>query len=176
MKSLFFHFIVALAVGIAVFSGYGVWYAVVASKSASVADLQNQIDAKTETASHIVSARAAITEIADDEAIVRNYFIPETSVVAFINGLEAQGRAQGAAVSVLSVSTNASGAQPMLILSLSIKGTFDAVMRTVGVIEYAPYDLSISTLSLGQDAKNSWHADLGLVVGSISSTTAINTP
>ncbi|MCX6786259.1 MAG: hypothetical protein NTU85_00310 [Candidatus Kaiserbacteria bacterium] len=176
MKSPLSHFIVACVAIIVAISGYCILYSIVASASASVAVLQSQIEAKTETAGRIASARAAISEIAVDEATVQNYFVPETGVVAFINGLEAQGKSQGTTVNVLSVSSGTTGTRPTLVLSLIIKGPFDAIMRTIGAIEYAPYDLSISGLSLGQDAKNDWHADLGLVVGAVGSTTIIKTP
>lgn len=174
MKSHFFNFVAELIIMVVILVGYGFWYSAVTAKSATVAGLQNQITAKTETATRIATARAAIAEIVGDEAIVQGYFVSETGVVAFINGLEAQGQKQGTMVNVLSVSTGTKGTQPALIFSLSIKGSFDAVMRTVGAIEYMPYDLSISGLSLVQDDKNIWHADLDIRVGSVKATT--NTP
>ncbi|MFA5942786.1 MAG: hypothetical protein WC798_03930 [Candidatus Paceibacterota bacterium] len=169
MRSHVFHLIVACAISIAALAGYSLWYVAVAKKSADVAGLQNQIDAKTETASRIASARAVLADVAGAEAAVQSYFVPETGVVAFISGLEARGRAQGAAVSVLSVSTT-QGARPTLLFALTIKGTFDAVMRTVGVIEYAPHDISFSGLSLVQNEEGDWQADLKLVVGSVGAS------
>ncbi|MGD0328661.1 MAG: hypothetical protein ABSB00_03065 [Minisyncoccia bacterium] len=174
MKSHFFHFIIALMVAIAALIGYGFWYTTIAHESAVVANLQSEITAKTETVNQIVSAQTAFAEITEDEAALQGYFVPGTSVVSFIDGLEAQGKSLRAIVSVLSVSTGSIGKQSTLLLSLTIKGTFNAVMRTVGAIEYAPYDLSISNISLAQDDKNSWHADLNLLVGSVS--TATGTP
>ena len=176
MKSSLLHFVTVLFVCVAVFFGYGLWYTVIANKSASVANLQDQIDIKAETATHAALTRAAMAEISGDENTVQSYFVPKTSVVAFINYLETQGQAQKSTVNVLSVSTGTAGKQQVLILSLTIKGTFDAVMRTIGTIEYAPYDISISTLSLGKDDKNSWHANLGLIVGSVDSKVATSTP
>ena len=172
MKSHFINLCVAIGIAFASFIVYWLWYSAIASESTIVASLQNQIDTKAEKISRIASARTALSEISGDEASVRNYFISETGVVAFINGLEAQGQKQGAVVSVLSVSTGTKNGQSTLLLSLTIKGTFDAVMRTIGVIEYGPYDISVSELSFVQDDKNSWHADLKLVVG--SSNTAGN--
>jgi len=172
MKFHFLNLCVAIGAALAALVGYGFWYAAIASESADVAGLQSQIDAKSENISSIVSARAAVAEISGDEASMQNYFIPETGVVAFIDGLEAQGRSQGATASVLSVSTGAKNTQSTLLLSLTIKGTFDAVMRTVGAIEYAPYDLSVSGLSLAQSDKNSWQADLKLTVGSVNTATS----
>lgn len=174
MKSHFSHLIIAFITFIVVLIGYGFWYAVIATKSATVADLQDQITAKKETVSRIASARVAIAEIAGDKSVLQRYFVPGDGVVAFINGLEAQGHSLGTTVSVASVSTGFNGTQPILMLSLTIKGAFDAVMRTVGAIEYMPYDISISGLSLTQDDKNSWNASLSLHVGSVK--TATSTP
>ncbi len=169
MKSPFLHLIIWLSVCAATFVGYGFWYAAVAHKSMAVADLQNQINMKTETSIRVAAARTALAEIAGDESVVQSYFVPETGVVSFIDDLQARARAQTAVMKVLSVSTGGTAKQSnlTLLLAISINGTFDAVMRTVGAVEYAPYDLSISGLSLGEDGKNTWHADLGLVVGSV---------
>jgi len=167
MKSPLLHLIFASLACVAMLVGYGVWYASVKAKSVAVANLENQISIKTETESRITSTRASLAEIAGDEATLQSYFVPETGVVAFIDHLDAQGQTLGATVSVLSVATSDAGAQPELTLTLTVEGTFDAVMRTIGAIEYAPYDLSISRLSLQQSAKNTWHADLNLHVGSV---------
>jgi hypothetical protein len=175
MKSPLTHFIVTAVACIIVVVGYCVWYSIIAAKSNTVANLQNQINTETETASRAASARAAVAEIQSDEAAVHDYFVPETGVVAFINNLEQQGQSEGTTVNVLSVSTGA-GSLPTLSFSLTIEGTFDTVMRTVGAIEYSPYDLSVSEFSIGQDQKIGWQANLGLVVGSVNSVTATSTP
>lgn len=172
MKSHFFHLILAFFVAVAVLVCHGFWYSIVAEKSAKVANLKEQIAVKTETASRIASARAALAEISDDEKTLQEYFVPETGVVAFIGEIESQGRELGSEVSVLSVSTDTIDKQPAFIFSLNIKGTFDSVMRTVGVIEYAPYNLSISKISIIKDDKDSWNTNLDLVVGSVSVATS----
>lgn len=176
MKSPLLHAILAGAVCVTLITSYGVWYAIVEAKSIAVAHMENQISTKTETANRIASARASLAEISGDEDSLRNYFVPETGVVAFINNLEAQGKTLGATVRVLSVSTSGASTQSSLAFTLTIRGTFDAVMRTVGAIEYAPYNLSISKLSLGQDDKNSWHATLDLLVGSVSASASRASP
>ena len=175
MKSTLTNFISALFICIVVFVGYGVWYATIASKSTAVANLQNQITTTTENASRAASTRAAFAEIADNETTVQNYFISETGVVLFIDDLETRGRSQGTTINVLSVSTGGTLKQPVFVFSLTVRGTFDAVMRTVGIIEYAPYDISISSLSLNQEAQNAWRADLQLVVGSVPANTKKST-
>lgn len=172
MKSSLTHLVVALLICVAALASYSAWYAAVSAKSAAVADLQEQIETKTETINRVAAARAMLAEIADDETVVRGYFVPETSVVPFIDALEAQGESQGAAISVRSVSTGGTSARPTLELSLSVAGTFDAVMRTIGLIEYAPYDLMVASLSVAQDDKDNWQADLKIVVGSVPASRA----
>jgi hypothetical protein len=170
MRSPFLHLIVWALVSSAALSGYGYWYAVIAHKSAAVAELQNRIDEKTEAASRIAAARATLAEIAGDEASVENYFVPETGVVPFIDDLEERAQALSASLKVVSVS--AVPKQPIIVFSLAIEGSFDAIMRTMGAIEYAPYDLSVSKLSISENGKGLWHADLELSVGSVPAATS----
>lgn len=175
MKSPFSHISIAVVICIFAIVGYGMWYAVISAKSAAVAALQNQIDTKTETVNRVAAARTTLANVASDEAVVQSYFVPEASVVSFIDVLETNGKTLRTTVSVLSVGTSGTPAKPSLELALSAKGTFNDVMRTVGAIEYAPYDLSISSLTVTQDDKNSWHADLKVLVGSVSATKSTTT-
>lgn len=176
MKSPLLQLIIALAVCAVAILGYGAWYGAIADKSTIAANVERDIETKTETGGRIASARATLAEIANDEALVQSYFVSETGVVAFINDLEARGKAQGAAVSVLSVSSGNVGGRSALTLTVAITGAFSAVMRTMGSIEYAPRDISISALTLTQDTKASWSANVKLVVGSASSSPMKKTP
>lgn len=176
MKSPLLQLVAALTLSVVALIGYAAWYAAIADTSNAVANIESQIEAKTQAQSRIASTRAALAEIAGDETAMRGYFVSETGVVAFIDDLEARGRTHGAVVSVLSVSTTNAGGHPAFALGVSVKGVFDAVMRTLGVIEYAPRDLSVSTLSLTQVAKNSWRADLNLVVSSVSASSTALVP
>ena len=175
MKSSLINLIVALLVCVVAIVGYGMWYGTISAKSTSVAAIQNQIDAKTETVNRIAATRATLASVASDEAVVQGYFVPESGVVSFIDSLETHGKTLGSAVSVLSVSAGGTTAKPTLLLSATVTGTFDAVMRTVGAIEYAPYDLSITAFSVAQNAKDSWTAALKVVVGSVPATRAATT-
>lgn len=176
MKSSLIHLVVASIVCVAALAVFGVSYATLKAKSIAVTTLQNKIDAKTESISRATATRAALEEITGDEAAVQGYFVPETGVVAFIDDLQSRGRQLGARVDVLSVSVAGGTVHPALMLTLTATGTFDAVMRTVGAIEYAPYDISILTLSSGEINKGAWHADLTLSVGSRAAVAATSTP
>lgn len=166
MKSPLIQLGVAITILVGALVGYGFWYGAISSESAAVSGLQGQIDAKKEAVKRVAAAQAALTEIAGDEAAVQSYFVSESAVVSFIDDLQARGRALGTKVSVASVSASTLSSHPALSLALTIQGPFDALMRTVGSIEYAPYDLVISSLSITNDNTNVWHADVSLLVGS----------
>lgn len=175
MKSPLFHFILALCICVIAFISYGYWYAIVGAKSVAVASLGDAVVIKTETANRAASLRASLADIADDEATIQSYFVPETGIVAFIDSLQARGTEQGATVTVLSVSASTATTEPSFVLSLSIDGTFSAVMSTVGAIEYAPYALTVSSLSVTKN-KDEWHANLNLIVGSTATQSTNNIP
>ncbi len=169
MKSSLTHLVVVLVICVCSAGGFWFWYTSIVEKSIEATILQGQINAKSGAISRITTARTVFAEIANDEAAVQSYFVPETGIVAFIDTLEGRGRSLGTEVSVLSVSTGGDLMHPTLDLTLSIKGSFDAVMRTVGSIEYAPYASSISSLLVGRDVKEAWIANLKMRVASVPS-------
>jgi len=175
MRSPFIHLLVAIAISIAVISGYAVWYTTVSQKSSEVAGLQNQIVVASEYMNRISYARAALAEIAGDEKEIQGYFVSEEGVVSFINNIETFG-VDGATVKVVSVSKSVPRALPTLLLALSVDGTFDAVMRTVGAIEYAPYAISVLTVGVARGEGDRWHADINITVDSAPSANATSTP
>ena len=174
MKNHHLHLVVALLILAAALGGYGISYAAISAKSVAVADLQEQIDAKAMIANRVSSARTTLAATAVDEAAILGYFVPENGIAAFIDGLEARGKAQGTSVDVLSVSANAGKAQHAFLLELTVTGPFDAVMRTVGSIEYAPYDISVTQLSLSRQSSGDWQADMNLSAGSIAATSSVS--
>ena len=60
----------------------------------------------------------------------------------------------------VSVNSSGKGADAKLLVILSIRGTFDQVMRAVAAIEYAPYALTVTSLSVTHEVGAWWHADL----------------
>lgn len=156
-----------------VFGAYELARALVAHKSATVASLERQIETESKSASRIAAARAALSELAGDETVVQSYFVAPAGVVALIDSLQSRGQTLGANVEVKSVAAATdTKVRPALLLSLTITGTFDAVMRTIGSIEYAPYDLAITGLSLAAGAEDAWTASVNLSVGSAATTTS----
>lgn len=167
MKQSLTDLAIACVVAGVVGAGYMAWDSAVIAKSTLVANVEHRIAVKTEAASRITSVRAALAEIEGDEQTIQNYFVSKSRIVSFIDEVEQQGRRLGATVGVLSVSSVDTPEYPVLSLTFAIEGTFDAVMRTVGAIEYAAYDLAIASFSMNQVSASVWHADLKIVVGSV---------
>lgn len=177
MRSTLSHLSVALILCVSSVVAYSTWYATLSAKNSMVAELERDIRSKTETASRIFTTRTTLANVANSEAIVRNYFVQETGVVSFIDALEERGRDQGTAVKVLSVSTDGAPEQLALILSITVEGTFEAMMRTVGAIEHLPYALSVTALSITHNAKNAWRAEIVLRAASLPAASgAMNIP
>ncbi len=175
MSSPFTRLSVALVILGIVLGGYGVWYRAVSKQSERAVELALQIDEKTAARSRTTALRAALGQLASDEALVRKYFVSSDTVVAFLEELQKNGTNSGALVEVLSVSTENDDKQATLRVVLGVEGSFSAVMNTVGRIEYAPYDLSVRALSVqsgkGEEVENrKWNASMTISIGSISAT------
>ncbi|HUQ30437.1 MAG TPA: hypothetical protein VM103_02870 [Candidatus Paceibacterota bacterium] len=162
---------------------YGIWYHAVDSESAHVSELAAQIDLKNATQLRASALRATLDQLASDEAHIGKYFVSPDTIVSFLGELQAHGTAAGGLVKVQSVSTATTNGHPALQILLSISGSFQAVMKTIGRIEYAPYDLSVTSLSLNTTldpqgagktaAAKTWSANMTLFVGSTAATSSV---
>ena len=172
MKSRFIHLGIALVITILALVSYSSFHYAVVQASASVAALEGEITARTESAGRIAQARAALAEIAGGEALVESYFVSEEGVVNFIDDIEARGRSLGSTLTVSAVETSQADEHPALLLTLQTEGSFDALMRTIGTIEHAPYALSVADLSLAQRGEHLWRGTLRIRVGSLPPATS----
>jgi hypothetical protein len=186
-KIQFIFAVVLLALAV---SAYGSWYAVVSSRSAQSAELATQIQSKGQDAKRLAEAKTALASISGDEATVRGYFVSTADVVSFLENLQALGSRLGTNVTIASVSAdNTQSTRPTLALTLQIAGPFDAVLRTLGSIEYGPYFIEVSDFSLttvpaiaagaGAPARAAgWTATASFIVGALraASSTPASAP
>lgn len=167
MKKPIITLVVAALLALGALGGYVLWYKVIAAESGRAVLLDREIRAHSADASRTGALKATLAEIENDEALVQGYFVSEANVAAFVDDLEARGRALGAVVDTTSVANADTPEHSAIAVALIITGSFDAVLRTIGSIEYAPYDLMVSSLVFTRDVpKPGWRADLKLVVGS----------
>jgi len=126
---------------------YSVWYGVVSAESAHAAQLEQQLTQKNQTSAQIAKAKTELVSLASDETTINQYFVSTNNVVPFLEQLQSTGKYLGSNVQVASVSATPGTPYGHLSLSLSITGSFNAVLRTIGAIEYGPYDTTVTTLT-----------------------------
>jgi len=172
MKHLtYIHLSTALILFAGIIAAYGFWYATVGTASAEAAQLAEKIKTAGHDSARVAAAKAALVSLAEDELSVRTYLVPTNDVVPFLEGLEQTGKQLGAAVEVASVSAQNSTNRPHLLLALKITGSFDSVLRTLGAIEYGPYDSELTNLTLDTprleagEASVAWTATATFTIG-----------
>lgn len=147
---------------------FGLWYTIVADTTARGAELEAALKEREAAGGRSAAARRALTDLAVEEERIGAYFVSPAEIVPFLESLEGTGEAIGAEVDIVSVgdTPDATGRIP---LSLSISGSFDAVLRTVGAIEHHPNDLRVTTLTLdtpqGAASQGVWTANITFSVG-----------
>ncbi len=163
------HVLIMLAVLIGAFAAYGAWYGQVGKVSSDAISFATQIQERRQNQASAQEAKEQLESALVDEASITGYFVDTDDVVDFLGSLQATGNAQGAKVEVVSVSAEPARPHGVLVLALRITGTFDSVLRTLGAIEYQPYDTTLMGLTLdttdGGAAARQWEAAATLRVG-----------
>jgi hypothetical protein len=168
MRNPLIHLGIATGVLLLAAGAYGVAYAIVEKASAEAAALHVQLDAKSENANQLSVARNALQALGENEELTTKYFVSPDNIVLFLEELESAARALGADMEVASVSTEI-GPRERIQVALKITGSFDAVMRTVGTIEYGQRDSQVRSLTIDTattpTGKREWTATATLLFG-----------
>jgi len=143
--------------------GYVWWHHEVKIASEEAATLAADVETRGDEYSRTARARSELAALAADETFVEGRFLPVDGVVPFLENLESTGEEFGANVSVVSVSDALSGES--IAIALEVSGSFDAVMRTLGTIEYGTYASSVANLTLETPNGEGWNATMTLIVG-----------
>ncbi len=163
--------IISLILLLALSGLYGFGYYTLEKDATQVATLTSQIDVKKTQLDNLARAHAALATLVSDEATLNQYSVGKEDVVPFLESLQATGKPLGARVDVISVGNEKAGAHNRIALALSLTGSFDGVMRTLGAIEFNPYDGVITSLSLNttpaavSSASSVWTASTVYSVG-----------
>ncbi len=143
--------LIQLAIALLVLAGaigaYVFWYASVGALSENAAALQGEIQTKSQESARVAAAKVALESLKEDEAAMQAYLVREEDIVPFLGALESTGTALGSTLEVVSVASDSTEARSRILLSLKISGSFDAVLRTLGAIEYGPYDSAVENIT-----------------------------
>jgi hypothetical protein len=177
MKNAYLHLAGALVLLIAVISAYLFWYHELSAKRAEAAAESATLATSQANAALASEASAQLSSLGADAAAVNAYFIDAADVVPFLETLQDTGSRLGSSIDVQSVTAKSDG-RPHLDLSLTISGPFSAVARTVGAIEFAPYDITVTSLSMtaASDDAGGWNAVMAFSVGTASAASGAALP
>lgn len=158
------HLIIAFVVLAVAAGAYGFWYYQVQGAAARAATLEAEIAATIERSVMAAEAGDTLAELAIDEAVIESYRIRLDDIVAFLETVEGTGRGLGTSVEVVTVADKP-GTDGRIALTVRILGSFDGVLRTLGAVEYGPYDSRITNLTFDTPAdSNAWTAVAALSV------------
>lgn len=174
MKPLYIQLGISVFIFVVAATAYGISYVNVQSESNKAAQLAEQLKEKSLATTRIAQAKAQLAILAPQEAAINQYFVSPSDIVPFLEQFSATGKFLGADVQVVSVSAVPGASNGVLNLSLKITGPFVAVLRTLGSIEYGPYDITTNSLALDAAKKDSdtntantnstWTAELTIVI------------
>jgi hypothetical protein len=171
------HALGALLLFIIAVSAYGAWDARVSRESASAVSLASEIATKKQSSARLQEAKDQLEKALGDQAATEGYFVDTDDVVPFLESLQNTGKRLGSQVTVESVSAQPGKPHTVLQLALRVTGTFDAVERTLGAIEYQPYDTEVTGVTLDTPGPSAgkaspWTAAITLRIGTTATTTA----
>lgn len=149
MTKSFTHIVIAGVILLASISAYGLWYMEIEKTRTAITATSAEVVAQTTEAKRIKEAKGALAALSQNEARIREYFVSSAEIGTFLETIGRTGSALGSKVTIVSVTEEAAAVpRPRITLSVTINGSFDAVMRTVGALEYGPYDVELRNLSV----------------------------
>lgn len=174
---------IALVLLVAAGGMYAFAYLRLESDTVKAAKLEQQVESKSAALEQLARTHSALSGLPAQETTIEQYFVGKQEIVPFLESLQSTGRPLGATVDVLSVGDATPGSHPRLSLSLTITGSFDAVMRTLGAIENGPYDGELTNVTVDSSTSNDtkvpgrlWTASAILSVGTKQGTTTTTKP
>jgi len=174
MMRSFIPLAIAFLVFLASVGVYAGGYYLLTTLNAKATTLAQQEASKEASLERTTRAHTALTTLAGSDTSLDQYVLTKNDIVPFLEVLQSTGQPFGTSVDVLSVTDTKDKTHQRIQLSLSLHGSFDGVMRTLGTIEYSPYDGVLSNVSLNTETTASstrWTADAVYSVGLRTGTT-----
>jgi hypothetical protein len=171
-RAALIHFLIALSFAFLMLAGYVFLFLSLSSARAGAAAARAEVARMEHEDATLADAEDALAKLAADETLLRSYFVSTSGVVAFLERIERSGDALQSVVEVVSV-TEPKEEGGRLMLSVRITGDFRAVMKTLGSLEYGPYDIQVDSLTLDtvpSDDGEEWVAATTFTVATIEET------
>lgn len=161
---------ITILLNIAAFGWYGFLLADVKAKNEHIFALTNQIDVEAAKENTLNSQKTFAAETALLREKLTSHLIKNDEAVSFLEFLEMMGNEMEVHVTVKSVGVNdlpQFQKGEALQLKLYITGTWPALVRYLGLLEFLPYEASIGELTVSNAdslTEEPWEANLSLTV------------
>ena len=119
------------------------------NKIVKQADLDWTIESKRQT--DLETLDSSLKALADGKVLFDSHFANNSEAVPFLDKLEQLADKVSAIAEVFSVeqkTDTTEGAKPNLIVGLKVAGSFEAIYKFITLLENAPYELEIMSMSM----------------------------
>ncbi len=142
---------------------FGLFFWELKGKNERVSDLINKIELQAKQEQTLSSVKALVGDTVTLREKLNRYFVPQESVVSFIEELEGMGRRSGVAVQLDSVEEVAIVADKKsggLRLMMHFSGSWANVVRYVGLLELLPIEGRLERVTVSSNAEEGgWRGD-----------------
>lgn len=163
--------LIALATFLFSCVGYGVAFYVVQKHKVRLHDEEQRAAEADVQKRALIALEETVRTSADDRAQLAKYILPNENVIEFVSLLEKIAKEQGVAFETKGLET-----YPVddwfeeLEVTASIKGSFDAVIRMLRILETIPTQSSLTSVSLTRGGDSIWEASVQLRVTKYTGT------
>ena len=162
-------------------TAYSLAYYWLTKSTAELTVLEQKVNAETVQVERIKRAQEGVSGgLTSDEELVQHYFLNKQELVPFLEHLQNTGKILGSTLQVNTITETKVDSRTRIQLAFTVTGSFDAVMRTLGALEFAPYDgvltgLNLSTSNAGT-ASSTVHGWSAVGTLSLATPLASSTP
>jgi hypothetical protein len=163
--------VITLLLNLAAFGWYGFLFSEIKKKNEHISDLTNRIEAEASRERAIAYKRDIVTDTVSFRGKLRSLTLQKGGEISFLELLEKSGDTVGARASVESVTTRSHPqleSMTELRLKLKAEGSWSAVVRFLGLMEFIPLESALDQLVVSKAERGGgvypWRADFILIV------------
>ncbi len=151
-KSSTIAFIIALMFFIMSVTAFVFLYIYIQSKNKEAIDSHVEWQTEESRRSNVKSMEAFLGDSTEDQIEIDKHFVKNADIVSFLDLIESFAPSVGAEAEVTLINIPKEGAG--LLVEINSKGNFESVYKFLSLLENAPYELEIVSVSLRSSPLN----------------------
>jgi Tfp pilus assembly protein PilO len=148
------------------------FFKIIQNKNEHTATVLNTLQSKMAEKRNADELEKKIAEVKASKNVIDDYLVRPTQIDSFVDYLEKLGTTGNAAVTVKNVEISPKD-KNIVIVGISINGSFSHVMQTLSLIENMPHSIHITSAYLNKQVAKAgegqqWQADITFTILSAS--------